>query len=161
MIKYIDNKSLKFKLWTYFILFAASIMLVLWLLQIVFLNSYYETMKSNEIKRIGNSLVLEYGKEGFEDLLYTTSLSEGIVIQILDERGSLVYPLNILDVIRQPRLEYNTFIEFLNNLFKSEQNYVIYNREDTRINPYPVRGLVFIFELLIKLYYIFTLSDKL
>lgn len=143
MIKYIDKKSLKFKLWTYFIIFAATIMLVLWLLQIVFLNSYYETMKTNEIKRIGNALVLEYGKEGFEDLLYTTSLSEGIVIQILDERGSLVYPLNILDMIRQPRLEFTTFATFLNNLYQSENNYVVYPREDARFsNPTLVYGAI-------------------
>lgn len=143
MIKYIDKKSLKFKLWTYFVIFAAAIMLVLWLLQIVFLNSYYESMKTNEIKRIGNALVLEYGKEGFEDLLYTTSLSEGIVIQILDERGSLVYPLNILDMIRQPRLEFTTFATFLNNLYQSENNYVVYPREDARFsNPTLVYGAI-------------------
>lgn len=143
MIKYIDKKSLKFKLWTYFVIFAATIMLILWLLQIVFLNSYYETMKANEIKRIGNSLVLEYGKADFEDLLYTTSLSEGIVIQILDENGGLVYPLNILDMIRQPRLDFPTFSEFLNNLFESEQNYVVYNRDDKRFrNPTLVYGAI-------------------
>ena len=143
MIKYIDKKSLKFKLWTYFVVFAATIMLILWLLQIVFLNSYYESMKTNEIKRIGNSLVLEYGKADFEELLYTTSLSEGIVIQILDENGSLVYPLNILDMIRQPRLDFPTFSEFLNNLFESEQNYVVYNRNDKRfISPTLVYGAI-------------------
>lgn len=143
MIKYIDKKSLKFKLWAYFVIFAATIMLLLWLLQIVFLNSYYETMKTNEIKRIGNSLVLEYGKEGFEDLLYTTSLSEGIVIQILDEKGSLVYPLNILDMIRQPRLEFTTFATFLNNLYQSPNNYVVYPREDVRFrNPTLVYGAI-------------------
>ena len=102
----IDRKSLKFKMWTYFIIFAAAIMLLLWLLQIVFINSYYETMKTNEIKRIGNSLVREYGKEGFEDLLYTTSLNEGIVINILDQEGRLVYPLDLIDIIIQPRLDY-------------------------------------------------------
>lgn len=143
MFKYIDKKSLKFKMWTYFIVFAASIMLLLWLLQIVFMNSYYETMKTNEIKRIGNSLVTEYGKEGFEDLLYTTSLEEGIVIQILDEKGSLVYPLNLIDIIRQPRLDYSLFAEFLINLFQSETDYTIYTREDLRLdNPTLVYGAI-------------------
>lgn len=143
MLKYIDKKSLKFKLWTYFIIFAATIMLILWLLQIVFLNSYYETMKTNEIKRIGNSIVLQYGKAGFEDFLYTTSLSEGIAIQILDGNGSLVYPLNIIDILRQPRLEFETFAEFLNNLYKSDENHVVYTREDNRFrNPTLVYGAI-------------------
>lgn len=139
----LDSKSLKFKLWTYFIIFAAVIMIILWLLQIVFFNSYYETMKTNEIKKIGNSLVQEFGKEGFEDLLYTTSLSEGIAIQIIDENGSLVYPLNIIDILRQPRLDYDLFIEFLNNIFNSDQNYVVYTRQDNRFrNPTLIYGSI-------------------
>ena len=87
MLKYLDKRSLKFKMWTYFILFAAIIMIVLWLLQIVFINSYYESMKANEIKKIGNSLVSKYGDEGLRPSIYT-SLREGIVIQIFDERGA-------------------------------------------------------------------------
>lgn len=131
-MKLLDKKSLKFKLWSYFIIFASIIMIILWLLQIVFLNRFYESMKTNEIKKIGNSLVLEYGKDGFEDLLYTTSLREGIAIHILDQDGRLVYPLNLIDMLRQPRLDSTLFSEFLLNLFSSNQNYVIYTREDAR-----------------------------
>ena len=143
MLKTIDKKSLKFKMWTYFVIFAAFIMLLLWLLQIVFMNSYYESMKTNEIKKIGNSLVTEYGKEGFEDLLYTTSLNEGIAIQILDESGSLIYPLNLIDIIRQPRLDYRLFAEFLINLAQSQTDYAIYTREDPRLeNPTLIYGAI-------------------
>lgn len=143
MIRYTDKKSLRFKMWTYFVIFAAVIMMLLWLLQIVFINSYYETMKTKEIKRIGNSLVTEYGRDGFEDLLYTTSLNEGIAIQILDENGSLVYPLNFIDIIRQPRLDYRLFAEFLINLAQSETKYTIYTREDTRLkNPVLIYGSI-------------------
>lgn len=143
MLKHIDKKSLKFKMWTYFVIFAAAIMLILWLLQIVFINSYYETMKTNEIKRIGDSLVEEYDKEGFEDFLYSTSLTEGIVIQILDKDGRLVYPLNLIDIIRQPRLDYRLFTEFLINLAQAEDDYVIYTRKDSRLeNPTLIYGAI-------------------
>lgn len=144
MFKYLDKKSLKYKLWTYFIIFASLIVILLWLLQIVFFNSYYETMKINEIKNIGNSLVTHYGKEGFENLLYTTSRNEGIVIQILDQDGSLIYPLNnIIDIIRQPKLDYKIFAEFLINLYNSEDNYVIYYRDDSRLrNPTLIYGAI-------------------
>lgn len=143
MLRTIDKKSLKFKMWTYFIIFAASIMILLWLLQIVFMNSYYESMKTNEIRKIGNSLVTQYGKEGFEDLLYTTSLNEGIAIQILDENGGLRYPLNLLDIIRQPRLEPRLFAEFLINLASSELDYVIYTRVDPRLeSPTLIYGAI-------------------
>ncbi|NLL81935.1 MAG: sensor histidine kinase [Tissierellia bacterium] len=144
MIKNIWGKSLRHKVWTYFIMFASTIILVLWLLQIVFFNNYYEIMKTNEIKKIGNSLVNQYGEEGFEDVLYTTSRNEGIIIQILNESGSLIYPLNsILDVLRQPRLNDAIFYEFLMNLNEAEENYVIYRKEDTRLSsPTLVYGAI-------------------
>ncbi|TJX13500.1 HAMP domain-containing histidine kinase [Tissierella creatinini] len=142
-MKFFDKESIKFKLWTYFIALSAVIMVLLWLLQTVFLNQFYESMKTNEIKKIGNSLVQQYGKEGFEDLLYTTSLSEGIVIQILDGDGNLVYPLNLIDILRQPRLDYKLFSEFLINLLNSENNHVIYYREDIRFSgPTLVYGAI-------------------
>lgn len=143
MLKLIDKKSMKFKLWTYFILFATTIIIILWLLQIVFLNSFYETMKKNEIRKIGNSLVLHYGEDGFEDLLYKTSLNEGVGIRILDENGTLVYPINIFDIIRPQRLEYKAFDEFLYNLFSSNENYAIYTRNDVRLEkPILIYGAV-------------------
>lgn len=142
-MKLLDKQSIKFKLWTYFILFAAVIMIILWLLQTVFLNQFYESMKTNQIKKIGNSLIQEYGKDGFEDLLYTTSFSEGIVIQILDESGNLVYPLNLFDILRQPRLDYKLFSEFIINLSNSQDNHVIYHREDSRFSePTLVYGAI-------------------
>jgi signal transduction histidine kinase len=101
-------------------------------------------MKINEIKNIGNTLVAQYGKEGFEDLLYSTSRNEGIIIQILDQDGSLIYPLNnIIDILRQPKLEYKLFAEFLINLYNSNDNYVIYHREDTRLgSPTLIYGAI-------------------
>lgn len=101
-------------------------------------------MKTNEIKEIGNELVKEYGSDNFPDTLTATSLSEGIAIHILDEQGNLLYPLeNILDIINQPRLEFESFMIFLNNLYESEDNYVVYTREDPRFqNPTLVYGAI-------------------
>ena len=113
MISKIDKRSLNFKLWLYFVSFAAAIMALLWLLQIVFLNSYYESMKTKEISRIGNELAAKYGSSDFENALVETSFSEGISINILDQTGKLIYPLDIFDIIRQPRLNSGTFSDFL------------------------------------------------
>ena len=42
-----DSNSLKFKLWLYFMCFAALIMAVVWLAQVYMLNNSYEDMKTN------------------------------------------------------------------------------------------------------------------
>ena len=41
----LDSKSIKFKTWLYFILFAGFLMVVLWFFQVLFLNSFYSVMK--------------------------------------------------------------------------------------------------------------------
>jgi len=122
------TKSLNFKLWTYFMIFAAIIMVILWLLQIVFINSFYKTMKTNEIRKIGNELVEIYGTEGFEQEIMDKSFSEGLVIHILDQNGNVVYPLDIMDLVRRPRLQESAFSEFLNQLYISENDFAVYTR---------------------------------
>lgn len=63
----IDFHSIKFKLWLYFILFAAGLMLVLWFLQIFFLNNYYSTMKEESIDRAISSIAVEYQNSNDEE----------------------------------------------------------------------------------------------
>ncbi|HMM69958.1 MAG TPA: HAMP domain-containing sensor histidine kinase [Gudongella oleilytica] len=143
MISKLDKKSLNFKLWLYFVSFAAAIMALLWLLQIVFLNSYYESMKIKEISRIGNELAAKYGSLDFENALVETSFNEGISINILDQTGKLVYPLDLFDILRQPRLNSETFSDFLARLYGSETDYVVYTRTDDRVrNPILVYGAI-------------------
>ncbi len=143
MMSKIDRKSLKFKLWQYFVAFAVAILVMLWLLQTVFLNSYYKTMKANEIKKIGNRIVELYGTEEFEKTLIEVSFTEGISISILDQDGKLIYPLDLFDLLRQPRLNEGTFNEFLSKLFKSGNDYVVYTRTDERVrDPVLIYGAI-------------------
>ena len=130
----IDKNRLSFKLWEYFMVFALSIVGLLWLLQIVFMNSFYETMKIREITKIGNNLVEMYKTEDFQEELISLSFKQGIVINILDEYGNLIYPLDIFDIIKQPRLNEKLFNDFLSRLYLSNNNYVAYVVEDERLD---------------------------
>ncbi len=56
----IDSNSIKFKLCLYFILFAVLLMLVLWLLQVLFLNTFYQTMKETKTKSVAESIEHAY-----------------------------------------------------------------------------------------------------
>jgi len=64
----LDYKSLKFKIWLYFVLFAALLMLILWFLQIFFIKSYYEEMKIVETRKIARTIQSQYGNK---DLIET------------------------------------------------------------------------------------------
>ena len=51
-----DFKSLKFRLWAYFFFFAAILMIMLWGLQVLFLNNYYQVMKIRETNDVAASI---------------------------------------------------------------------------------------------------------
>lgn len=88
-------RSLKYQLWLYFALFAAFIMAVLWLLQIMFLNTFYEQMKLRQIESLGNSIVQKYGAADFEDLIQQYAFQNGVIIQIFDQTGTELFSSNL------------------------------------------------------------------
>jgi signal transduction histidine kinase len=73
---------LTFRLWLYFVLFAAALILLLLFLQVIFLNTYYEDMKIRETQRIAASIVDGYGQDGLFDELARTTRRNDMYIQI-------------------------------------------------------------------------------
>ncbi|MDO5714274.1 MAG: HAMP domain-containing sensor histidine kinase [Tissierellia bacterium] len=100
---YLDTKSIRFTFWKYFVSFAALILIILWLLQTVFLNQFYETMKIREIDKIGNEIMLDFGKEDFATRILITAFTKGIGIRVIDEDGWKVYPTDASNDIFQQR----------------------------------------------------------
>ncbi|MEG1930350.1 MAG: HAMP domain-containing sensor histidine kinase [Anaerovorax sp.] len=86
-----DFKSLKFKLWAYFALFAALLMLILWFLQIFFLNTYYEEMKISETRKIANDIVSEYGQKDFFQTIDRTLAKSDFYIHVETGDGTIMF----------------------------------------------------------------------
>ncbi len=87
------NKSdMTFHLWRAFAMFAIVIMIVLWMLQVIFLNTFYEGMKKNEIYKIGDELVRQYNEDSstFFSHLQGEMIQKGIFAHIFLEDGSLL-----------------------------------------------------------------------
>lgn len=55
-----DFKSIRFKLWAYFILFAVIILGLIWILQVYFLDAYYEDMKLKESEQMASELMTAF-----------------------------------------------------------------------------------------------------
>ncbi|MCB6992984.1 HAMP domain-containing histidine kinase [bacterium 210820-DFI.6.37] len=62
-----DIRSIKFKVCLYFIIFAVLLMIVLWLLQVLFLNTFYQTMKEAKTKKVAASIELAYERNDLSD----------------------------------------------------------------------------------------------
>ena len=86
-----DFHSLKFKLGLHFILFALALMIVLWFLQIFFLNNYYEEMKIKDTNKIAHQIMTQYGNEDFVEYVYELSSSNDLYIHIETSGGSVIF----------------------------------------------------------------------
>ena len=68
-----DSKSIKFRLWIYFAVLGLGVVLLIWFLQIFFLNNYYEHMKISEVNRIATSICHAYERQ---DANLTTDIQQ-------------------------------------------------------------------------------------
>ena len=61
-----DRKSIRFKLWISFSIFAMVLIALIWFLQIYFLDNYYEEMKKAEVSKLAHQIVDAYEKEDYD-----------------------------------------------------------------------------------------------
>lgn len=70
-----DFKSIRFKLWIYFIGFALLLIFLIWFLQIFFLEHFYEEMKKDEISKLANQIVRSYEDDDYDIFQLTDNLN--------------------------------------------------------------------------------------
>lgn len=90
----LDYRSIKFKTWLYFILFAGFLMIMLWLLQVLFLNSFYATMKGEQTKNVAKSIESAYESKDSDSFLKKVediSDSNDMFIYIVSSDGNTMY----------------------------------------------------------------------
>ncbi|MBP2025823.1 sensor histidine kinase [Peptoniphilus stercorisuis] len=123
----VDRNSIMFKFWKYFSGFAAIILIALWLLQIVFLNNFYESMKIREVTKIGNYLRSEYNSPDFEYQILNYSQKKGMNIEVIDEEGHLIYPFNWVEALFKPKvMDEQTFNEFFSSIINGKEKYRVF-----------------------------------
>ena len=77
------TNSLAFKIWVYLALFLTIILFFIWLLQILFLDFYYEWVTKNSMKDIGNYVEELYNKDS-DDIYYNAlSYDNNVCIEIV------------------------------------------------------------------------------
>ncbi len=120
--------SLKAHLWLYFCSFAVAIMLILWVLQIFFLSTFFSTMKLNEMKKIGALIEEQYDidNENFYDFWFEHSFQSGMFAQLITEDGEQLRNFEAFPDVEhrregwapkngaEPRFESRGFIDFRN-----------------------------------------------
>ncbi len=83
------SKPICFKLWTYFTIFAIVILAVLWLLQTVFMEGFYDVMQKEHIKKIANNIC--NAGENTELAIDTAAAENSILVLLTDTDGNILY----------------------------------------------------------------------
>lgn len=93
-------KSIGFKLWVWMVAFVALLLILLWIFQIVFLDSFYTSMKMSELKNEGykiTDLVAKDNKEEAKKQIDRLSYENNASITIIDIKGNELYASAITD----------------------------------------------------------------
>ena len=94
-----ELESIRIRTWKFFGLCIIVILVVIWLLQNVFLNSFYTNMRLKEIEEMGQTLTKEYIKgTSIEELITNSSFDSSVRIQIIDDDGNVVFPRDWLGI---------------------------------------------------------------
>ena len=76
------SSTIGVRLFRYFAFFAVIIMLMLWLLQILFMQTFYQGMKRHELENIAATIEDGYGTESLFDTIMTLTGRSDIYVQI-------------------------------------------------------------------------------
>lgn len=135
MLKFLDTKSLQFKMWLYFTFFSVFIFVMLWLFQIIFLNTYYESMKISEIRNITKEITAYTDDVDFEEQIYKTAFNNGVIVQLYNALGQPLAEDNNPAARRFFHAESNEVREFLRTLdAKKEGEIVSFIQDNKRPN---------------------------
>lgn len=84
-------KSFRFRLWMFFALFTALIFTILWLLQTVFLQSFYDAMLINNTKAAAQKIISSGSSSNINDTIDELTHDNAILVFITSEDGSVLF----------------------------------------------------------------------
>lgn len=86
-----NNKSFGVKLWFYFLIFASLIMAALWMLQTVFLQSFYNGMVIKNVKQVAGEILTLQGSENLDKEIDRLTYDNSLLIYLTDWQGNILY----------------------------------------------------------------------
>jgi signal transduction histidine kinase len=78
--------SLKTTIWIYLAIFAFAIMATIWLLQIMFLNTYYEWSKKKVVQNVTDKIEKLYKQDNYQILLDSLAYQNNLCIEIFENK---------------------------------------------------------------------------
>ena len=83
--------TFKKKLWLYFTLFTAFIFTILWLLQTVFLQGFYNSMLIRNTRKVAEEIAENGADEQINDIIDRLARDNSVLVFVTDKNGNLLY----------------------------------------------------------------------
>ena len=84
----LDRLSVKWKLFGWLALFSALLLVLLWLFQIVFLENFYKSIKTEALKSSGEMIVKNIENENLDELIEQLVRQKDVSVRITDSMGN-------------------------------------------------------------------------
>lgn len=92
---YKRSNTLSFKIWIYFLTFAVSIFIILWFMQVIFIQSYYSSMKKGEVHKLASKIEDDYLKNSdYEEYIDNIAYKNAATIFIVNKDEGVIYSSN-------------------------------------------------------------------
>ncbi len=116
-------------------LFTVLILLLLWAFQFVFLQSYYQSMKTRDIKKAALIIRSEFGSSDFSHTLEKLAIENDLSIEITDKYGNSLYSFEMMGGTSIIHRDFGTrLFGWRSELLSSEQGFFYYRVNDDRFD---------------------------
>ena len=88
------TNTLTFKLWVYFVSFAVALFIILWFMQVIFLQSYYSSMKKSETISLALEIEEKINDDDIKDVIDKIAYKNALSIWVFDTDNNLIYSSN-------------------------------------------------------------------
>lgn len=132
----LNKMSIKYKLFFYFAIFAAVVLVMLWLFQIVFLDDFYKQIKMNNIKSSAASIEKNIDSEELDTLLKTIETRNETNIKIFDTDGNVIYSTEVIRENILDRMQSGEFKQLYQKALQNEGTFFeVFSKDDFMNKP--------------------------
>ncbi|SMP48198.1 sensor histidine kinase [Anoxynatronum buryatiense] len=83
--------SIKWKIYLFLLGFCALLLLILWLFQVIFLDSFYKKIKISEVKSAAATIVRQIDDDNLQEVVEAFAENNDLCIEVLSESGTQLY----------------------------------------------------------------------
>ena len=85
------NLTIRVKIWLFFMMFVCIVFILMWILQVVFLERFYEAFKIADIAKSAKILTQSCRLDNFSDIAEDQAMRNEMCISILNTDGEETY----------------------------------------------------------------------